>query len=355
MRLFKFSGLILIIWSMVLLNVASGAAPVITSFTPNPAPPFTKVIVLGTDLIGGQARFYTGDTEVKWSPFFTDEGNQSGWFQVPGNISPGTYTVKIMNSDRTIVSNGVLLTVTGSTPTPSPTITPTPTPTPTPTQTGTKTPTPKPTSSSSIACTDNSQITTALLPEILKMSPGETKNFPITIMNSGDTKWYDGNFYRLNNLSDINILTPLYGHLPNSINPNQDVNWNFKITAPKDPGTYPLKLQMVHVAGGQYVKSNNSKCPAPASDTPFGAVLESNITVIAPSPSASETILPVATPFLGRFSGFLSDNWLWILIGLILLIGIFIVARFLLKNRSSLPPPIPPVGSSSGETPPSPY
>ena len=237
--------------------------------------------------------------------------------------------------------------------------TPTPTKTATPSPATTKTPTPSPkTSSVATTCIDDAKLIASNRTDVqapdspnnINLEPEQESQLTITATNTGATKWYDGNYYKLINLAPKNTLGPTYGHLPNAVDPSGQVSWTFKVLAPTEPGTYPIDLRMVHISGGEYLKPNGSKCAAPASDKPFGQGLSFNLIVTSPNPSPSMSVTPIAnqSETSGGFMGWLSDNWLLVLLILAILAGLGTWLWFS-KNKSSfsnLPPPPPPANPS---------
>lgn len=240
-----------------------------------------------------------------------------------------------------------IVTIFTPTPTPTPAKTPTPTPRTTTLTGGTKT-----TTTTSAVCTDDATITSSDLPATVSLAPGATQVFHANVTNNGNTNWYDGTYYQLNNNVSQNLLSPPNGHLPNVVTVNGTVAWSFAITAPQTPGSYPINLQMVHISGGQYIKSTGTRCAAPANNTPFGQVLSSTVQVTAPSPTPSPSTTPI--PTVGS-SNWFKGNMIAIVSGLVLLLALIGGGVWLMKRRSgSIPTPemTPPVPSAPTMPPP---
>jgi hypothetical protein len=97
-------------------------------------------------------------------------------------------------------------------------------------------------------CTENaSVVVTNPLPAT--MTPGQTYNFTVKSTNTGNTKWYHGNYFQLFNKTGNLTINPTYGHLPYAMDVNDYNSWTFSVVAPSVPGNYSLDFQMVHKAG----------------------------------------------------------------------------------------------------------
>lgn len=118
-------------------------------------------------------------------------------------------------------------------------------------------------------CVDNATLTlTAPFPATL--TPGQTQEFTVNARNSGDTFWYHGSYYQLLQTEAAN-LNPTYGHISPAMNPGDEQQKTFLVTAPSAEGTYRLNFQMVHRAGAEYKHPDGTNCAAaPGSDSYFG-------------------------------------------------------------------------------------
>ncbi|MDQ5969191.1 MAG: trimeric autotransporter adhesin, partial [Patescibacteria group bacterium] len=130
-----------------------------------------------------------------------------------------------------------------------------------------------------VTCNENATVT-VVTPLPATMIAGQT--YPVTIRsrNSGNTKWYDGNKFKLYPKSgNLTLLSTApasvaglsYGHLPYVMDVNDTVDWTFNVTAPTTPGSYSTTIQMVHLEGYYYLRSaDNLTCPGPSSNVYFG-------------------------------------------------------------------------------------
>lgn len=267
---------------------------------------------------------------------------------LPLVLKPGlTYTIKVGYTLAGEIGSTTFNVPKCPTPTPA-------SPTKTPTFTVTKTPSPV----SAATCIDDARISSSIPADatgknIINLTAGgETESFSITATNAGNTKWYDGSYYKLIKTADDKIVVdPSYGHLPGIIDPNGQATWNFMVRPPVAPGTYALSFQMMHSAKGQYIKPNGTKCASTTTDKPFGEVFSINV-IAAESPSPSSSFTPIivdTSSESGGFTEWLGNNWLLIVISLGILATLGITL-WLLKRRGAGTLP-PPVASESAEPP----
>jgi hypothetical protein len=84
------------------------------------------------------------------------------------------------------------------------------------------------------------------------MVAGSTYKVNIKVNNTGKTTWYDYDKvafaavdYDKNNASDFGANLRFYLNPGSHISPGGQAQWNFTMTAPKDPATYILRYRMV--------------------------------------------------------------------------------------------------------------
>src|SRR3989344_2318048 len=138
-------------------------------------------------------------------------------------------------------------------------------------------------------CTDGATMNFIAAPT--NLTPGQTGVFTVRVTNTGNSRWYHGNAYRLVQQSALNI-TPTYGHLPYQVTQGDYVDWTFNLTAPSTPSNYVLSLRMMHYSGIWDYKdpAGNTCAPPPASDTPFGQTGSASFTVANPTVTTVATI-----------------------------------------------------------------
>ena len=214
-------------------------------------------------------------------PEYTYSNKPIGNYSIVVTGGPTGYTSTVNSGPLTltadqIITFNIVWTYTGGggdgdTPTPTPTLTPTPTPTPVPA--GTPTPVPAP-----VTCGENAVISSTNLLSSVTLTPGETRSFYADVNNAGETKWYNGSYFKFTKTSGPTI-NPTYGHLPAVINPGDTPRWTFTLTAPGTEGSYPFAMQMLHTAGAVYIKPDGTTCTAPATDSLFGSAWTSTIVV----------------------------------------------------------------------------
>lgn len=131
------------------------------------------------------------------------------------------------------------------------------------------------------ACGENALVT-IIEPLPATMAPGEVAPFTMRVKDTGDTRWYNGSYFKFINksastlpvisIAPSNVAGEDYGHLPYGVYPNETIDWRFNVTAPTTPGSFSLDMQMKHLTGGNYLKADGTTCPAPTVDTFFGGV-----------------------------------------------------------------------------------
>jgi hypothetical protein len=89
-------------------------------------------------------------------------------------------------------------------------------------------------------------------PITTSMDAGSTYKVNIKVNNTGKTTWYDYDKvafaaidYEKNNASDFGANLRFYLNPGSHISPGGQAQWNFTMTAPKDPATYILRYRMV--------------------------------------------------------------------------------------------------------------
>ncbi|MBI2003620.1 MAG: PKD domain-containing protein [Parcubacteria group bacterium] len=126
------------------------------------------------------------------------------------------------------------------------------------------------------------------------MNPGETKNFSISMENTGNTRWYHPIVYALTQTTsgiNINLTSPTSQHCQTYMSwlpvcfgkyPGDVMDWTFNLTAPSSVGVYSFQMRMSHAAGEEYLKPDGTTCPAPSSSVLFGQTLSTTINVVQP-------------------------------------------------------------------------
>lgn len=108
---------------------------------------------------------------------------------------------------------------------------------------------------------NNSEIMNVIVPE--SMTTGEKYKVKLTIKNTGDNEWIPNNTFSISPVteSSSDIIYPGWNseqiNLSNPVAPGQTSDIEFYVTAPSDPGNYPLQWMIKN--GDSYIGQKSNK------------------------------------------------------------------------------------------------